>query len=59
VGPFLAFPWLVLVAGVGNYALAEVEMGVVFCIFLYFCGCQGVGGCVLAYAHTWGLLQGI
>ena len=31
--------WLALVAGVGGYVLAGVEIGVLSCIFLYFCGC--------------------
>jgi len=36
---FSACSWLALVAGVGGYVLAEVEIGVLSCIFLYFCGC--------------------
>ena len=28
-----------LVTGVGGYVLAGVEIGVLSCIFLYFCGC--------------------
>jgi len=39
VGVFPAFSWLALVAGVGGYVLAGVEIGVLSCIFLYFCGC--------------------
>ena len=39
VGFFPACSWLVVVAGVGGYALTEVEIGVLSCIFLYFCGC--------------------
>jgi len=31
--------WLALVAGVGGYVLVGVEIGVLSCIFLYFCGC--------------------
>jgi len=31
--------WLALVSGVGGYVLAGVEIGVLSCIFLYFCGC--------------------
>ena len=31
--------WLALVNGVGGYVLAGVEIGVLSCIFLYFCGC--------------------
>jgi len=31
--------WLVLVAGVGGYVLGGVEIGVLSCIFLYFCRC--------------------
>ena len=34
-----ACSWLVLVTGVGGYVLAGVEIGVLYCIFLYFCGC--------------------
>ena len=34
-----AFSWLVLVTGVGGYVLAGVEIGVLSCIFVYFCGC--------------------
>ena len=36
---FSACSWLALVAGVGGYVLARVEIGVLSCIFLYFCGC--------------------
>jgi len=36
---FSACSWLALVAGVGGYILAGVEIGVLFCIFLYVCGC--------------------
>jgi len=31
-----ACSWLALVTGVGGYVLAGVEIGVLFCIFLYF-----------------------
>ena len=34
-----ASSWLALVTGVGGYVLAWVEIGVLSCIFLYFCGC--------------------
>jgi len=34
-----ACPWLALVTGVGCYVLTGVEIGVLSCIFLYFCGC--------------------
>ena len=34
-----ACSWLALVTGVGGYVLAGVEIGVLSCIFLYFCGC--------------------
>ena len=34
-----ACSWLALVTGVGDYVLAGVEIGVLSCIFLYFCGC--------------------
>jgi len=39
VGFVSAFSWLALVTGVGGYVLAGVEIGVLSCIFLYFCGC--------------------
>jgi len=39
VGFFPACSLLALVAGVGGYVLAGVEIGVLSCIFLYFCGC--------------------
>jgi len=39
VGFFSACSWLALVAGVRGYVLAGVEIGVLSCIFLYFCGC--------------------
>jgi len=39
VGFFPACSWWALVAGVGGYVLAEVEIGVLSCIFLYFCRC--------------------
>ena len=55
VGFVSACSWLALVSGIGGYVLAGVEIGVVSCIFLYFCGCKG-GGCVCAciftYTHT-------
>ena len=38
VGFFLSL-FMVLVAGVGGYVLAGVEIGVLSCIFFYFCGC--------------------
>ena len=38
-GGFSACSWLALVAGVGGYVLAGVEIGVLPCTFLYFCGC--------------------
>jgi len=34
-----ACSWFALVTGVGGYVLAEVEIGVLSCIFFYFCGC--------------------
>jgi len=34
-----AFSYLALVTGVGGYVLARVEIEVLSCIFLYFCGC--------------------
>jgi len=39
VGCVSACSWLALVTGVGGYVLAGVEIGVLSCIFLYFCGC--------------------
>jgi len=39
VGVFPACSWLALVAGVRGYVLVEVEIEVLSCIFLYFCGC--------------------
>ena len=39
VGFVSACSWLALVTGVGCYVLAGVEIGVLSCIFLYFCGC--------------------
>ena len=36
---FSACSWLALVAGVGGYVLVGVEIGVLSCIFFYFCGC--------------------
>jgi len=51
-GPFPACPWLALVAGVGGYVLAGVEMGVVSCTFSTFVGVRVVGRCVLLYVHT-------
>jgi len=39
VGFFSACSWLALVAGMGGYVLAGVEIGVLSRIFLYFCGC--------------------
>jgi len=39
VGFVSACSWLALVTGVGGYVLAGLEIGVLSCIFLYFCGC--------------------
>ena len=39
VGFVSACSWLALVTGVGGYVLAGVEIGVLSCISLYFCGC--------------------
>ena len=39
VGFVSACSWLALVTGVGGYVLAGVEIGILSCIFLYFCGC--------------------
>jgi len=38
VGFVAACSWLALVSGVGDCVLAEVEIGGLSCIFLYFCG---------------------
>jgi len=35
----VGFVSLAFVTGVGGYVLAGVEIGVLSCIFLYFCGC--------------------
>ena len=34
-----ACSWLALVTGVGGHVLSGVEIGVLSCIFLYFCEC--------------------
>jgi len=49
-----ACSWLALVNGVGGCVLAEVEIGVLSCIFLYFCGVRVVCvcACIRAYMHT-------
>ena len=39
VGFVSACSWFALVTGVGGYVLAGVEIGVLSCIFLCFCGC--------------------
>jgi len=39
VGFVSACSWLALVTGVGGYVLAELEIGVLSRIFLYFFGC--------------------
>ena len=39
VGFVSACSWLALVTGVAGYVLAGVEIGVLPCMFLYFCGC--------------------
>jgi len=54
VGFVSACSWLALVTGVGGYVLAGVEIGVLSCIFLYFCGCSGgecMCACIRAYTH--------
>jgi len=54
VGFVSACSWLALVTGVGGYVLAGVEIRVLSCIFLYFCGCYGgvcVYVCIRAYTH--------
>jgi len=55
VGFVSACSWFALVTGVGGYVLAGVEIGVLSCIFLYFCECEGgvcVCACIRAYTHT-------
>jgi len=44
--------WLALVAGVGGYVLAGVEIGVCFVYFSIFAGIRVVRVCVLVYART-------
>ena len=39
VGFVSACSWLALVTAVGGYVLAGVEIGVLSCMFFYFCGC--------------------
>ena len=39
VGFVSACSWLELVTGVGGYVVAGIEIGVLSCILLYFCGC--------------------
>ena len=39
VGFVSACSWSALVTGVRGYVCAGVEIGVLSCIFLYFCGC--------------------
>ena len=55
VGFFSACSWSALFAFVGGYVFVGVEIGVLYCTFLYFGGCEG-GGCVCvcirAYTHT-------
>ena len=53
VGFVSACSWLALVTGVGGCVLAGVEIGVLSCIFLYFCGFRVVGVSVLVYARTY------
>ena len=57
MGFFSACSWLALVTGVGGCALAEVEIGVLSCIFLYFWGVRVVRGFVLVYAHSRQIMQ--
>jgi len=55
VGFFPTCSWLAIVAGIGDCVLVGVEIGVLSCIFLYFCGCYGgecVCACIPAYTHT-------
>jgi len=51
-GFFSACSWLALVAGVGGYVLAGVEIGVCLVYFSIFAGVRVVGVCVLVYART-------
>jgi len=39
VGFISACSWLSLATGAGGYVLAGLEIGVLSCTFLYFCGC--------------------
>ena len=48
--------WLSLVAGVGCYVLAGVEIGGLFVYFSIFAGVRVVGVYVLVYARTHKLL---
>jgi len=55
VGFFPACSWLPLVACVGGYVFVGVEIGVLSCIFLYFCMCSGgvcVCACIRVYTYT-------
>ena len=52
VGFVSACSWLALVSGVGGYVLAEVEIGVLSSIFLYFFRVLGWGVCVCLYTRV-------
>ena len=52
MGFFSACSWLALVAGVGGYVLAGVEIGVCLVYFSIFAGVRVVGVCVLVQART-------
>ena len=54
VGFVSACSWLALVSGVGDCVLAEVEIGVLSCIFVsIFAGVKVGCVCVLVYARTY------
>jgi len=56
VGFVSSCSWSALVTSVGGYVLVGVEIGILSCIFLYFCGFQGGGcvcACIRAYTQVW------
>jgi len=59
VGFVSACSWLALVTGVGGYVLAGIEIGVLFCTFLYFLRVLGRWVCVCLYmrVHTHEILE--
>ena len=56
VGYVSACSWLALFSGVGDSVLAEVEIGVLSCIFSIFAGVRGVCVCLYTRVHTHKLL---